>query len=259
MALDLACRETGDGPPLVILHGLFGNARNWDAIAGRLARDWRVLAFDLRNHGDSPWDDDCRYTAMAADVIAGLEARAIERAAVVGHSMGGKVAMALALDAPDRVAGLVVVDIAPADYPRTFLPHVRAMRPIDLARLTRRSLADRALAEAVPEAGVRGFLLQNLVRRGDTFLWRVNLAGLETGMAEIAGFPADLLERAYKGPTLFLAGGASDYIRPEHGDRIRALFPAARHRTLAGAGHWVHAEKPDAFTERLSDFLAVSG
>ena len=259
MALDLACRETGDGPPLVILHGLFGNARNWDAIAGRLARDWRVLAFDLRNHGDSPWDDDCRYTAMAADVSAGLQARGIGRAAVVGHSMGGKAAMALALDAPDRVASLVVVDIAPADYPPTFLPHVRAMRRIDPARLTRRSLADRDLAEAVPEAGVRGFLLQNLVPRGDAFLWRVNLAGLEAGMAEITGFPAELLERAYKGPTLFLAGGASDYIRPEHGDRIRALFPASRYRALAGAGHWPHAEKPDAFTERLRDFLALSG
>lgn len=259
MAVDLACREAGDGPPLVILHGLFGNARNWDGIAKRLANDWRVLAFDLRNHGDSPWDDDSGYPAMAGDVVAALDRRGIERPLVVGHSMGGKAAMALALEHPDRVGALVVVDIAPADYAPSFLPYVQAMQAIDLDDLTRRSQADRTLAPIVPEAGVRGFLLQNLVQRGDRFVWRVNLAALASGMAEIVSFPSDLLARVYDQPTLFLTGGNSDYVGPAHDGRIRSLFPTARIDALPGAGHWVHAEQPELFTAKLERFLAGLG
>ena len=138
--LPLAHQEIGDGPPLIVLHGLFGSARNWTSVARRLAARRRVYALDLRNHGDSPWADDMDYPAMAGDVVAFMDAHGMDRAALLGHSMGGKVAMAAALDHGPRVACLVVVDIAPVDYPAAFLPHVRAMQDIDPTTLGRRGV-----------------------------------------------------------------------------------------------------------------------
>lgn len=258
MTIELAAAEYGAGPPVLVLHGLFGSGRNWASIAQKLAVSHRVFALDLRNHGASPWAESMGYAEMAEDVRAFATARGLGRLAVIGHSMGGKTAMMLALGNPELVERLVVVDVVPARNPPTLLTYVRAMRALDLGRVRRRADADAPLTEAVPDAAVRAFLLQNLVIEGDRTSWRLNLAAIERGMAELAGFPAVRAGSAYAGPTLFVAGARSDYVRPEHEPTIRRLFPRARIERVAEAGHWVHAERPDAFLAVVAPFLSRS-
>lgn len=256
MPVDLAYRAYGEGPAVVLLHGLLGAGRNWTQIAKRLAGQYRVLAADLRNHGDSPWAETMGYEEMALDVRRLLEREGHERAAIVGHSMGGKVAMALALLEPGSVERPVVVDVAPVPYRRSFLSYIEAMQAVDLATIERRSDADRALASTVPEPGVRGFLLQNLeLEQGAR--WKPNLEVLARVMPGLIGFSEQALGRRYDGPTLFIAGARSDYVRPEHRPAIDRLFPAARLVTIKDAGHWVHAEQPARFTAVLEAFLAA--
>jgi esterase len=259
MSLALAAAELGAGPAVAILHGLFGSGRNWVSIGRSLAAAHRVLLFDLRNHGASPWAEGMSYAEMAADVRAGLAARGLARAALLGHSLGGKVAMALALAEPQAVERLVVVDIAPVAYPPALLAYVRAMQDLDLARLRRRSEADRRLAAAIPDAAERAFLLQNLVFDGERARWRLNLAAIARAMPQISSFPSFPPERTYGGPALFVAGGRSSYVRAEHEPVIRRLFPAARVVRIAGTGHWLHAEAPAAFLAQVAPFLAGAG
>ncbi|HET6520178.1 MAG TPA: alpha/beta fold hydrolase [Geminicoccaceae bacterium] len=266
MSLDLAYAEYGGsgggGPPVVILHGLLGSARNWQAIAKRLAADGRhVFALDLRNHGASPWAEPMTYPAMAEDVRRFMARHGPDGAAVIGHSMGGKVAMALALAHGGLVGRLIVVDIAPVPYAHgTFLPYVRAMRAVDPSGVTRRGEVEERLRDAVPDQSVRAFLLQNLVGDNGGLRWRVNLAAIEADMGDVMGFPApEDAGRVYDGPTLFLAGERSDYVRPEHHAAIRRLFPGATIETVPGAGHWVHAEQPQRFIERALAFLGAGG
>lgn len=254
MTVALAATELGDGPAVAILHGLFGSGRNWASIGRSLAAHHRVLLFDLRNHGASPWADDMSYEGMAADVQAALAARGLGGAALIGHSLGGKVAMALALAAPEAVARLIVVDIAPVAYPPTLLSHLRAMQDLDLTRIERRSEADRPLA-AVPDPAERAFLLQNLVFEEGRARWRVNLTALAAGMPLISGFPA-FPGRTYGRPALFVAGGRSPYLPAGHDPVIKSRFPAARIVRIAEAGHWVHAEAPAAFLALAAPFLA---
>jgi len=253
--LPLAHQEIGDGPPLIVLHGLFGSARNWASVARHLADRHRVYALDLRNHGASPWAEEMNYHAMAGDVVAFMNAHGLDRAALLGHSMGGKVAMAVALRHGARVHPLVTVDIAPVAYLPSFMPFMRAMQDLDLSALTRRSDADARLKDGIPDDAMRGFLLQNLTAGGGGFRWRINLAVLAAEMQHIADFPADLLEARYDGPALFLHGALSPYIKPPHHDIIRRLFPAAVITGIAGAGHWVHADRPQDFTKAVGDFL----
>jgi len=243
------------GPPLVIAHGLFGSARNFNALGKRFAARRRVIALDMRNHGASPWDADCSYPAMAGDLAAAVDRLAGGRAVVLGHSMGGKAAMALALSAPDRVAGLIVADIAPMAYAHSHDPYIDAMQAVDLARVTRRADADPMLADAVPEPALRAFLLQNLVVEGGTARWRINLAALGRGMADLTGWPEDWPHPRFDGPTLVLRGGRSDYAGADAEPAIRARFPTARIETLEDAGHWLHAEAPDAFAARVSAWI----
>jgi esterase len=246
--------EAGQGPPVVLLHGLFGSAQNWGAIQRRLAARHRVLALDLRNHGSSPRDAVMDYPAMAADVAETIAGVTAAPAAVVGHSMGGKVAMALALAHPELVSRLVAADIAPVAYPPSLRGYVEAMQALPLrAGLTRRE-ADAALEAAVPEPGIRGFLLQNIRFGQDPPEWRLGLAEIAAAMPVIEGFPE--FGTPYAGPTLVLAGEHSHYIRPEHHPRFRALFPKARFATVPGAGHWVHAENPEGFLALVEPFLA---
>lgn len=259
MALDLAYDVIGEGPPLVVLHGLFGSARNWRGIAKRLADRRRVYSVDLRNHGDSPWDDDMNYPAMADDLRAFLERHDIAGAAVMGHSMGGKAAMALALLYPEQVSRLIVVDVAPVAYDARLRTYARAMADVDLGAASRRAEVDALLAPGIPEAGIRAFLLQNLVARDGGLSWRLNLAVLDREMETIAGWPDDLMVRRYDGPAHFVAGGRSRYIRPEHRETILALFPAATYAIVPGAGHWVHAEKPEAFVRAVVRALEPRG
>ena len=254
MTLELAYDVYGEaGRPRVILHGLLGSARNWTAIAKQLGESSRVFALDLRNHGRSPWAETMTFDAMAVDVAAFIERHELRPATVIGHSLGGKVAMRLALSRPSLVDRLVVIDVAPVAYRHSFAGYIEALRRIDLPALRRRSEADQALEEAIPEPGIRSFLLQNLVQSDAGFGWRINLAALADNMNELMGFPVEPAA-AYRGPTLFLAGGRSDYIRPEHRSLIAQLFPQATHAVIEDAGHWVHAERPAEFLGQLQAF-----
>lgn len=256
MPIELAADEFGSGPPIAILHGLFGSGRNWRSVAQHLAAHYRVLTFDLRNHGASPWADGMSYGEMAEDLRASLRARGIERATLLGHSMGGKVAMLTGLLHPGEVDRLVVVDIAPAANPPTLLAYVRAMQAMDLHGVRRRSEADLQLAEAVSDPAERAFLLQNLVVGENAAHWRLNLEAIERGFSEIVGFPNLPAGAVYPGPALFVSGVRSNYIQPEHEPLIRHLFPQARIARIAGAGHWVHVEQPHAFLQAVAPFLA---
>jgi esterase len=255
MAVPLAAVEYGAGPPAAILHGLFGSGRNWATIAQRLAAHHRVVAVDLRNHGGSPWAETMDYREMAEDVRVTLQGRGYDRFALLGHSMGGKVAMLAALEHGAAVERLIVADIAPVPYAPHHLGHVRAMREFDLAKIKRRSDADAALAPAVADPAERAFLLQNLIFENGQAHWRLNLEAIEHEMPRLAGFPALPPNRTYNGPALFVAGGRSNYLRPEHEPAIRHLFPNAEIAVIDNAGHWLHAEQPAAFLAIIEAFL----
>ncbi len=245
--------EAGDGPPLALLHGLFGAARNFGTIQRRLAARFRVLAIDLRNHGASQHAPAMDYPIMAADVADTLAARRALPASVLGHSMGGKVAMRLALERQAAVTRLGVADIAPVPYPPHFRALTEAMRAIPLEPGLTRAEADTKLAEGEPDAALRGFLLQNL-HVGARPEWRIGLEAIAAALPAIEGWP-DAEGAAYPGPALFIAGARSDYIRPAHRPAIRALFPHARFATLKNAGHWLHADNPNGFLALVESFL----
>jgi esterase len=255
MIVPLAAVEYGEGPPLAILHGLFGSGRNWASMAQGLAAQHRVIAIDLRNHGASPWAETMDYREMADDVRSTMRERGYDRFALLGHSMGGKVAMTAALKHGAAVERLVVVDIAPVAYAASHLGYAQAMRELDLAAIKRRSDADAALAPAIPDAAERAFLLQNLVLEDGRARWRLNLEAIEREMPRLVGFPAIPAGRTYDGPSLFVAGGRSDYLRPEHELIIRRLFPSAEIANIDNAGHWLHAEQPAAFLTVVEAFL----
>jgi pimeloyl-ACP methyl ester carboxylesterase len=243
----------GTGAPVVLLHGLLGQGRNFGLVQRRLAATRRAIALDLRNHGDSPHAFGMDYRTMAADVVETLAGLDALPCAFAGHSMGGKVAMATALTAPAAVTRLLVADIAPVANPPHFAPIVAAMRGLALTPGLTRAAADAALAGAVPEAGMRAFLLQNL-RFDHAPHWRPGLAEIAAGLADVLDWPD--FAASYDGPTLFLAGARSDYIRPEHRPAIRALFPQARMASLKDAGHWLHADNPEGFLAVAGAFLA---
>ncbi len=243
--------------PLVIAHGLFGSARNFNTLARKLATNRSVIMVDMRNHGESPWDDDASYAAMASDLAVLIETECSGRAVVLGHSMGGKATMALALTRPELVAGAIVADIAPVAYTHSHLGFVQSMRALDLAKISRRSDADPYLALAIPEAPLRAFILQNLVIEEGVARWRLNLKALEEGMDGLTGWPADLDSERYTGPALFLSGGNSTYMTPEFEPEAQNLFPMADFQVIPGAGHWLHAEKPAEFLASISSWLGL--
>ena len=245
--------DGGVGQPVALLHGLFGAAGNFAAIQRRLGTTRRVIAFDLRNHGGSPHDSAMSTLAMAEDVLNSLADLGAGEAALVGHSMGGKVAMQAALLRPDRVARLLVADIAPVRYDPAFREVADAMLAVPLGPGLTRAAADAALAPAVPDPAVRGFLLQNL-RLGPAPAWRIGLQEIAASLPGIEGWDAPPGAQ-YAGPVLMLRGERSDYVRTEHRAAVRALFPAAGFMTLKGAGHWLHADAPDAFAEVAQAFL----
>ncbi|HEY0182164.1 MAG TPA: alpha/beta fold hydrolase [Rhodopila sp.] len=244
--------EAGEGPPVALLHGLFGAARNFGALQRALAPRFRVIALDMRNHGDSPHAPDMRYPTQAADVRETLLSLGVEKAAVIGHSMGGKAAMALALQWPDLVGRLLVSDIAPVIYQHGNNAIAEAMAAIELTPSLTRQQADAALAEAVPRPDVRAFLLQNL-RFGASPHWRIGLAEIAAAVPDLEGW-IDLPGR-YAGPSVFVTGADSDYVSPEHRPIIRTLFPAARFVAVKHAGHWVHADNPAGFLSVVEAFL----
>jgi esterase len=246
--------SSADGPPILLLHGLLGSCANWHGIARRLAEGHRVLVPDLRGHGRSPAGGGISYPAMAADLIHLLDTHGILRTTVIGHSMGGKVAMWLALTAPERVSALGVVDMAPVAYPERLASLLAALRALPLDQVADRRGADALLTPAVPDPGVRGYLLQNLEHGDGGWRWRIDLAALDAAMGDLRGFP-DPGTAQFPGPTLFVYGTESDYVTGEHLARIQALFPLARLRPVAGAGHWVYADQPEGFLAAIAGIL----
>lgn len=245
--------ETGTGEPLVLLHGLMGAAQNWGGIAKRLGQKRRVLALDARNHGASGHAPGMDYATLAADVAETLATRGIARAAVLGHSMGGKIAMMLALTRPAMVERLVVADMSPVKYEAPSRAYVLAMQAMALPPDLTRRQAVAALADAEPDEGIRAFLIQNLVFGDGQPRWRIGLDHIAAGMAAIEDFSPPAGAR-YSGPTLFIRGTRSDYITPARMPAIAALFPHARHAAVEAA-HWVHSENPHAFLAALEPFL----
>ncbi len=247
-----------DGPagrtPCLIVHGLFGSGRNWGAIARKLAETRPVLTVDMRNHGESPWADTHGYDDLAADLAEVIDAHGA-RMDMIGHSMGGKAAMMLALTRPDLVHRLIVADIAPIAYSHTQQEFIDAMRAVDLSAVTRRSEAAEELGRHGVEPELQGFFTQSLDVKGKR--WLLNLDVLEAEMPKILSFPD--IDATFEGPVLFLSGGRSDYVRREYRDRIKSLFPAARFAKIPDAGHWLHAEKPGEFLAVAGTYLSAKG
>lgn len=239
---------------MIVLHGLFGSARNWHTIANRLADRYRVIAIDLRNHGDSPWSPVMDFPSMADDLSALIETRHLERPVIVGHSLGGKTAMLFALREPTLVEALVVIDIAPVRYRHSFLDYVRAMQALDLRSIRRRSEAEQALAPEVSDPALRKFLVQNLATGPQGLIWKINLRAIGDAMPQLLDFPYTA-DWEYEGRVLFMSGAKSDYIRADHQRRIFALFPQSDFAVIPGAGHRVHADQPDLFVDRVLEFL----
>ena len=255
MPLALASTVTGEGPPALVLHGLFGSGTNWRTIARRLGSRLECHLVDQRNHGRSPHARGMAYPALAGDVLAYLDANRLDRAGIIGHSMGGKTAMTLALSAPERVRWMIVADIAPGPSPSDHRPILEALGALALDSLASRAAADAALARSVPDPGLRQFLLQNLVRGDGGLRWRIDLEAIAEALPDLTGFPSTAPGAVYRGPTLFLRGERSDYLTARHEPRIRALFPSASVDTIADAGHWLHAEQPAAVTDRIARFI----
>lgn len=245
------------GQTLVFCHGLFGQGKNWTQVAKQFTKDHRALLVDLPDHGRSPWSERFGFVS-AADQVADLLSPD-DPVALVGHSLGGKVAMLLALRHPELVERLCVVDVSPVAYQRTgeFARFIDAMRNLDVGAITRRDEADEGLREAVPDDTVRSFLLQNLRRDGSGWRWQVNLDVLGRDLEVLGGWPeAELADAAsYDGPVLWVAGERSNYVRPEHQPAMERWFPKARKVTVKGAGHWLHSERPEVFVEVLRRFL----
>ncbi|MGB0732723.1 MAG: alpha/beta fold hydrolase [Pontibacterium sp.] len=251
--LALHHKIVGEGEPLLIMHGLFGNLDNWGAQIKALSEKYKVIALDLRNHGKSPHHDEVGYKAMANDVIALMDDLNLKAAHIVGHSMGGKVAMQLAMNYPHRVNKLVIVDIAPVQYPAHHSDVFAGLNSVDLASIANRTAADKQLAEHVDNEGVRAFLLRNLYRDdAKQFQWRMNLKGLEAHYNQIAAPP---IGKVYNDSVLFIKGAKSDYMVEAYRDALLSLFPKATYQVIAEAGHWPHAEKPAQFTRTLVSYL----
>ncbi len=248
----------GEGPPVLLLHGLFGSAANLGMVARGLAEQFSVYSLDLPNHGQSPRREVMHYPAMAADVASFIEAMNLAPCRVLGHSMGGKVAMQLALERPDLVDRLVVADIAPVQYPAHHDHVLAGLDAVAAAAPGDRKSADGVLAEHVKEAGVRAFLLKSWQKdEAGHWRWLLNRDAIKANyryLGEPNRPPAP--GGQFDGPVLFIAGSESNYVKPEHRDAVLALFPNAEVKFIQGTGHWLHAEKPAAFNKLAGRFLA---
>lgn len=250
-------KQAGQGTPLVLIHGLFGSLENLGAIARQLAENFCVYSLDLPNHGRSPRVENMSLASMAGDLLAWLDEQGLPQVHLLGHSLGGKVAMELALRHPERVKSLVVLDIAPVSYPPHHNDVFAGMFALEPQRLQSRSEADQKMQPHVPEAAVRSFLLKNLVREPEGgFAWRMNLPVIHRDYAQlIASNRADAI---FNGNTLFIKGGNSDYLQEKYRDQIMARFPKATIKIVPDTGHWLHAEKPDLVARLVKQFLLTA-
>jgi len=255
MTAMLHCKRYGAGEPLLVLHGLFGCWDNWHPVAKSLAQRFCVCVPDLRNHGRSFHSPRFDYDAMADDVQRLMDALAIDRAVLIGHSMGGKVALRFAALHPERVVRLVVVDITHQARPPIYGEAVEALVRLDLNALNRIRDAEAELRPSIPDPAVRFFLLKNLEHLpGGGFRWKVNLDAIWRNLPLICG-PVDI--RVFPKPCLFIRGSDSDYIEPGDWPGIKSCFPQAQLVTIAGSGHWPHVDNKTAFLDALGDFLTA--
>lgn len=252
--MELNYKSLGQGEPLLILHGLFGTLDNWQTLAKSWAEDYLVYLIDLRNHGRSPHVDSLNYPAMAEDLSEFMEQNWIHKAHVLGHSMGGKVAMELALTYPDLVDKLIVVDIAPRPYAPGHDDVFAALFAVDLQKLESRQEAEAILEKYLDEWGVRQFLLKNLSRTKEgAYEWKMNLPVIHRDYARILESPTE--SDPFEGPTLFIRGEKSRYVKDEDMLRIQELFPRSTLNTVPDTGHWVHADQPEVLKKLVVDFL----
>ena len=235
----------------MIVHGLYGSGRNWGVIAKRLSDQFFVITVDLRNHGDSPWLDTHNYHVMADDLVEVINSLNI-KPNIIGHSMGGKAAMVLALKRPNLVKNLIIADIAPVKYEHDQSQFIEAMQKVDLSKVEKRSDATLALSKFVEDKSLQNFFTQSLDIKAKR--WKLNLKVLRSEMSEILSFPK--IESEFSGHSLFLKGEKSDYIKPEHRKLIKSLFTKARFATFKEAGHWLHAEKPREFESAARLFFS---
>ena len=246
--------EQGQGRPVILLHGLFGTGSNLGALARDLAADYRAILPDQRNHGRSPWSDEMTYPAMADDLATFMQRLSLDSAALVGHSMGGKVAMQLALTHPRLVEQLIIADIAPVAYGHGHENVLAGLRLVSDSKPSSRSEGDKMLANSVEEAGTRQFLLKSLARQPDgSYDWQINWRVVEAQYDHLA---AAVSGEAFHGPTLFIKGSESAYIREAHQQAVLELFPKAKLKVIQGAGHWLHADKPHSFNRLVRQALA---
>ncbi|AWB68041.1 alpha/beta hydrolase [Saccharobesus litoralis] len=248
--------DKGQGPTLVLIHGLLGSLDNLNMVARSLSKHYRVISVDLRNHGASAHDAAMDYHTLASDVFETLDSLQVTNFYLLGHSMGGKAAMVMAIQQPCRINKLVVADIAPVTYPERHQQIFNGLKAIDLDTINNRNDADVTLAKYVDEPGVRQFLLRNLSRQAESFVWKMHLEYIINNYSYVIGFPE--LEAEYTHPTLFIKGGESDYIQRQHQPAIVKLFPNSKAKIIQGAGHWLHAEKTTLFNRIVSDFLGAS-
>ena len=255
--IELAFRTFGSeaNPAIMLLHGLFGSASNWGSVARKLSDGFHVIVPDLRNHGQSPHDPVHDYPSMVADVLGVMDRLALSDVTLVGHSMGGKVAMHLALTVPQRVGRIAVVDMSPMHYSHNFNDVLQAFDAVDLRAIRHRADADKQISVYVAEPGVRAFLLQNLIKGTQQWSWRLNLAALSRHQSDLLAFPEQKAGASFGGPAAFIYGAKSDYVQPAYEPHIRRWFPQASMCEVANAGHWVYAEQPDGFMNCLNRFL----
>lgn len=245
----------GEGQPIVLIHGLFGSLENLGMVAKPLAEHYQVISVDVRNHGSSFHENSMEYPELAQDVISVLEHLNIKQADFLGHSMGGKIAMQVALSFPERVKKLIVADIAPVIYRPHHQQIMQGLLSLDLATLGSRKAADEQLAHYVEEVGVRQFLLRNLTTKDGQLSFKCNLNNIAHCYPQIVKAYDSAL--TFSGETLFIKGGNSDYITSEHRETINHHFPHANAKIISGTGHWLHAEKTVAFNKIVKDFLSA--
>ena len=254
--MKLAYSELGSGDEtIVILHGLYGSGLNWVSIARRLAVTRRILLLDLPNHGASEWSNCISYEELAQEIENFLKRHKLEKATLLGHSMGGKIAMTVVLTEPELVQQLIIADIAPVRYNHNNLSIISALEALDIGLVRNRKDADIQLKASIPDQKMRGFLLQNLIRLDDGYQWRINIPALKAGMSNIEGFPTFPEKTSCDKPALFLAGDQSDFIGQSSYHEINRLFPNSRVTSLANAGHWLHTDNPSGFLDHVEKFL----
>lgn len=255
LIMHLYFRQLGTGKPIVILHGLFGSSDNWLTVSKAIVEKYEVFLIDLRNHGQSPHTSSHTYEEMAEDLAQFLIQNNLEKIILIGHSMGGKTAMAFAQKYPQKIEKLIVVDISPRYYPPHHQRELDALHSLDLSKLQNRQEADEIMAKIIPELGVRQFLLKNLYRTEDgIFKWRMNLPVLTSEINRIGD--ESLKNSKISIPTLFLRGENSNYISENDIKLIQTIFTNVQTRTISNAGHWIQAEQPKAFQDGIFDFLA---